>query len=76
MESIPAATWTVEQMLKTYPQTVSVFLALRTDCAGCALERFCTLTEVAASYELPLDILLQKLCESAKQGYISRCPVI
>jgi len=66
MEPILAANWTAEQVLKTYPQTVAVFLALKTDCVGCHLERFCTLEEVAASYELPLEILLEKLRESTQ----------
>ncbi len=49
--------------MQTYPQTVSVFLALKTDCVGCHLERFCTLEEVAASYKLQLDFLLERLRE-------------
>ncbi len=64
METTLDATWTAEQMMQTYPQTVSVFLALKTDCVGCHLERFCTLEEVAASYELRLEVLLEKLRES------------
>jgi len=55
------ATWTAEDVMKTYPQTVAVFLALKTDCVGCHLERFCTLAEVASSYELPISLLLEKL---------------
>jgi len=57
------STWTVEQTLAAYPHLASVFLTLKTDCAGCALDRFCTLAEVAAAYELPLEVLLERLRE-------------
>jgi len=63
MEPTLDATWTAEQVMQTYPQTVSVFMALKTDCVGCHLERFCTLEEVAASYELRIEVLLEKLRE-------------
>lgn len=61
MEPILDANWTADQVMKTYPETVSVFLALKTDCVGCYLERFCSLEDVAASYELSLEVLLEKL---------------
>lgn len=51
-------------MMQAYPQTVSVFLALKMGCVGCSLERFCSLEDVAASYELSLDVVLEKLRES------------
>lgn len=58
------SSWTVEQVLATYPQVAAVFIELKTDCVGCHLDRFCTLDEVASAYELPLDWILQKLHES------------
>ena len=51
----------VAGILQQWPQTSRVFLNQKTVCVGCYLSRFCTLAEVAASYELPLDILLEKL---------------
>jgi hypothetical protein len=66
MEPILDATWTVEQVMMTYPKTVAVFLALKTDCVGCQLERFCLLDEVAVTYKLPLEILLEKLYSSIR----------
>ncbi|MDX9993318.1 MAG: hypothetical protein RBS68_14850 [Anaerolineales bacterium] len=68
MESTPDATWTAEQVIRTYPQTISVFIDLKMDCVGCHLDKFCNLAEVAASYEFPLELLLQKLRESCKTG--------
>ena len=66
MESTLDATWTAEKVIQTYPQTISVFLDLKMDCVGCHLDKFCSLADVAASYELPLELLLQKLRESCE----------
>lgn len=68
MEPILDANWTAKQVMQTYPRTMSVFLALKTDCVGCYLERFCTLDEVAISYKLPLEDLLDKLRESIQNS--------
>jgi len=51
----------VASILQQWPQTNRVFLNQKTACVGCYLSRFCTLAEVATSYELPLDVLLEKL---------------
>jgi hybrid cluster-associated redox disulfide protein len=56
-----SANWTAAQVMKTYPQAVSVFIALKTNCVGCHLDRFCSLEEVAASYEISPELLLQEL---------------
>jgi hybrid cluster-associated redox disulfide protein len=56
-----AVNWTVAQVIKTYPQAVPVFIALKTNCVGCHLDRFCSLEEVAVSHEISLELLLQEL---------------
>lgn len=66
MENALDANWTAAQVMKTYPETVAVFLDLKTDCIGCLLARFCSLNEVAASYQLPSELLLAKLCDAIK----------
>ncbi len=60
--------WTVEQVIKTYPQTIRVFLGLRTDCVGCYLDRFCRLEDVAAFYNLPLEQMMQTLQDGINHG--------
>ncbi len=62
------ASLTVQETLHTLPQAAEAFLALRTDCVGCPLERFCTLEEVAQAYGLPPETLLQRL------GEVVQCP--
>ncbi len=68
MDSVLDANWTAAQVMKVYPQTASVFLELKTDCVGCHLGKFCTLVEVAAAYELPLERLLHKLREAVQNS--------
>jgi hybrid cluster-associated redox disulfide protein len=64
--------WTVDQLLRAYPQTITVFLTSKMDCVGCHLERFCSLEEIATAYKIPLGILLEKIHTSihisAKEG--------
>lgn len=56
--------WTVQQTLKTYPQSIPVLLRLKTDCVGCWLERFCTLEDVSSNYGIHLEVLLDSLGNS------------
>jgi hybrid cluster-associated redox disulfide protein len=49
---------TVAEILESYPQTSATFQALKTNCAGCHLAPFCTLEDVARTYELaPRDLV-------------------
>jgi hybrid cluster-associated redox disulfide protein len=61
---------TVAEVLESYPQTAASFLALKTNCAGCHLARFCTLEDVARTYELaPPDLIdaLQRTSQSLQK---------
>ena len=49
---------TVAQVLEGSNTIPIVFLQHRTACVGCYLARFCTLRDVANTYELPLDEFL------------------
>lgn len=65
MKATLDATWTVEQVMEAYPNTMSVFLALKMDCVGCLLGKFCRLKDVATAYEMSLEVLLTRLCKGA-----------
>lgn len=56
--------WSVKQTLEQYPETISIFLRLKTNCIGCWLERFCTLEEVSGYYEIPIETLLDAMRSS------------
>ncbi|MFO7584968.1 MAG: hypothetical protein R6W69_09570 [Anaerolineales bacterium] len=68
METSLDSNWTVAQVLDTYPHMTAVFMSLKTDCVGCHLDKFCTLEEVAAAYELPLALLLSRLRECVQDS--------
>ena len=49
---------TVEDVLQKWPQSFSVFLKNKTKCPGCYLQHFCTLKDVAETYQiLPKELI-------------------
>jgi hypothetical protein len=56
--------WTVEQTLQAGPEISRVYIKNRTKCVGCWLQKFCTIKDVAETYDLDLKILLQDLHQS------------
>jgi hybrid cluster-associated redox disulfide protein len=61
--------WSVKQTLEHYPETISIFLRLKTNCIGCWLERFCTLEEVSGYYGIPIETLLDAMQSSVLIDY-------
>lgn len=52
---------TVEEILQEWPDTFSVFMAQKTKCPGCFMQHFCTVRDVAETYQISLQDLLQEL---------------
>ena len=52
---------TVEQILKRWPQAYSVLMKNKTKCVGCFMQSFCTLKDVAETYQLPLQKLIDEI---------------
>jgi len=52
---------TVEDILKKWPQTYTIFRDRNTGCIGCLLQRFCTLQDVAETYHVSLQTLRRDL---------------
>ncbi|MGB8983202.1 MAG: hypothetical protein WCC12_15105 [Anaerolineales bacterium] len=52
---------TVEQILQGSPRVFAVFLKNKTKCVGCFMQHFCTLKDVAETYQIPLEKLIQEL---------------
>ncbi len=52
---------TVQEVLSGWPGTRKAFLALKTRCVGCYLARFCSLQDVARTYEIAEQTLLDEL---------------
>jgi hypothetical protein len=52
---------TVEQVLQGAPRAFSVFLRNKTKCVGCLMQQFCTLKDVAETYQIPLATLIEEI---------------
>lgn len=57
----------VADVLRTWPQTIPVFLRHKTACVGCAMSPFETLADVSRNYQIPLQRLLEELSETLKE---------
>lgn len=55
----------VSTALERWPPAAQVFLAHRMACVGCAMARFDTLRDAAATYQLPLEPFLLELTAAA-----------
>jgi len=62
-QRLPSTNQYVQSVLNDWPQTKSVFIGLGTACVGCELARFCSLADVAATYQLSPEFLLKKIQE-------------
>ena len=62
-----SAQFTVEDILTKWPLAFSIFR--NTDCVGCLLQRFCTLKDVAETYEVELQDLTKDLEQCVKENY-------
>ena len=65
--NFPHLQMTVEDVLKRWPQTYSVFRSRNTGCIGCLLQRFCTIQDVADTYELSAQDLVMDLEHCVKK---------
>jgi hybrid cluster-associated redox disulfide protein len=52
---------TVEEVLREWPGTFAVFMAAKTQCPGCFMQQFCTLRDVAETYNISLPELMNGL---------------
>lgn len=59
---------TVDKVLQRWPQAFSVFMKHKTKCVGCFMQPFCTLKEVADTYQLSLEQLIAELKDVSDQG--------
>jgi hypothetical protein len=63
-----ASSQTVAQIIEKYPETIQVWIVLKTDCVGCQLMRFCSLEYVAESYNMELNVLLDEMERAIKRA--------
>jgi hypothetical protein len=58
---LPQVHQSAQEVLQEWPQTAGAFQALGTACLGCLLARFCTLGDVAATYRIPAQTLVERI---------------
>ncbi|HLO15535.1 MAG TPA: hypothetical protein VK206_11945 [Anaerolineales bacterium] len=52
---------TVNQILQRWPRAFSVFMENKTKCPGCFMQQFCTLKDVAETYQISLEQLINEI---------------
>jgi hybrid cluster-associated redox disulfide protein len=52
---------TVDKVLQNWPPSVSVFMEDKTKCVGCFMQRFCTLKDVAETYQISAEKLMEEI---------------
>jgi hybrid cluster-associated redox disulfide protein len=51
----------VGEVLQKWPGAFSVFMQNKTKCPGCFMQHFCTLKDVAETYEISLEEIIRDL---------------
>jgi hybrid cluster-associated redox disulfide protein len=59
---------TVDKVLQRWPKTFSVFMKHKTKCVGCFMQQFCTLKDVAETYQLSAEKLIDELNNVSNEG--------
>ena len=57
---------TVDEVLRQWPRAFSVFMKNKTKCPGCFMQQFCTLKDVAETYQISSEELMAEI-ESVSQ---------
>ncbi len=63
---------TVEGILSKWPKTFTVFRNRNTDCIGCLLQKFCSIQDVAETYDIPTQDLISDLKKCVNENYPSQ----
>jgi hybrid cluster-associated redox disulfide protein len=64
--------WTVEEVLKQDNQSSLVFIRYQLQCAGCYMQKFCKIKDVAEIYKLEINTLLWDLNGADKLNQLER----
>jgi len=52
---------TVDEVLQQCPPALLVFIKNKTKCPGCFMQQFCTLKDVAATYQISAEKLIAEI---------------
>jgi hybrid cluster-associated redox disulfide protein len=59
------ASLTIEDIVSRFPATRQVFERHNTACVGCVMDTFCTLSDAARAYDIPLAQLVDEISDAA-----------
>jgi hybrid cluster-associated redox disulfide protein len=59
---------TVDEVLQRWPQSFTIFMKHKTKCPGCFMQSFCTLKDVAETYQLSLENLIDEIKNVSNTG--------
>ena len=51
----------VDEVLRQWPRAFSVFMKNKTKCPGCFMQQFCTLKDVAETYQISPEELMAEI---------------
>jgi hybrid cluster-associated redox disulfide protein len=54
---------TVDKVLQHWPRAFSVLMKNRTKCPGCFMQQFCTLKDVAETYQISVEKLIEEIMD-------------
>jgi hypothetical protein len=54
---------TVDKVFQNWPGAFSVFMKNKTKCPGCFMQQFCTLEDVAKTYQLSAEKLIEEIIQ-------------
>ena len=63
---------TVQEVLKRWPQAFSVFVKNQTNCPGCFMQHFCTLKDVAETYQILPEKLMAEIENVSSEEIVSK----
>jgi hybrid cluster-associated redox disulfide protein len=61
---------TVDNVLQDWPQSFSVFMKNKTKCPGCFMQQFCTLNDVAETYGISVERLIEEIVNVSEKKNI------
>lgn len=59
---------TVDKILQNWPPAFSVFMKNKTKCPGCFMQQFCTLNDVAETYQIAAEKLMEEIVKVSEQN--------
>ena len=59
---------TVDKVLQNWPLAFSIFMKNKTKCPGCFMQQFCTLKDVAETYQISVEKLIEEIIHMSEEN--------